>query len=122
MRPRGFTLLEVLVALVVIGVALAAAMRGALALTGNSVDARRMLLATIAAENRLLELRLTRTQLAVGQTTTECAEGGVAFTCEQVVKPTPNPFFRRVELRVLYRDADTQHRYAEMMSILPINQ
>jgi general secretion pathway protein I len=121
-RPRGFTLLEVLVALVIIGVALAAAMRGALALTGNSVDSRRMLLATITAENRLLELRLARAQLNVGQTSTDCAEGGVAFTCEQVVKSTPNPFFRRVELRVFYRDADTQRRYAEIMAVLPINQ
>lgn len=121
-RARGFTLLEVLVALVIIGVALAAAMRGALALTGNSVETRRMLLATITAENRLLELRLARTQLDVGQTTTDCPEGGVAFTCEQVIKTTPNPFFRRVELRVLYRDAETQRRYAEIMAVLPTNQ
>lgn len=122
MRARGFTLLEVLVALVIIGVALAAAMRGALALTGNSVDARRILLATITAENRLLELRLARDRLEPGQTSTECAEGGVAFVCEQIVKPTPNPFFRRVELRVFFQDGDTQRRYAELMAILPTNQ
>jgi len=121
-RPRGFTLLEVLIALVIIGVALSAAMRGALALTGNSVDSRRMLLATITAENRLLELRLARTRLEIGQTSTECAEGGTAFICEQIIKSTPNPFFRRVELRVFYRDADTQRRYAEMMAVLPNNQ
>ncbi len=121
-RDRGFTLLEVLVALVIIGVALSAAMRGALALTGNAADARRMLLATLAADNRLLELRLARAQLAIGQSSTDCAEGGVTFTCEQVVKSTPNPFFRRVELRVLYGDADTQRRYAEMMAVLPTNQ
>lgn len=122
MRSRGFTLLEVLVALVIIGVALAAAMRGALSLTGNSADARRMLLASIAAENRLLELRLARAQLSIGQTTDDCSEGGVTFTCEQNVKSTPNPFFRRVELRVTFRDGDSQRRYAELMAILPINQ
>ncbi|MBA2412996.1 MAG: type II secretion system protein, partial [Burkholderiaceae bacterium] len=34
-KKRGFTLLEVLVALVIIGVALAAAMRGAMSLTST---------------------------------------------------------------------------------------
>jgi general secretion pathway protein I len=118
---RGFTLLEVLIALVIVGVALGAAMRGALALTGNAEDSRRMLLATLTAQNRLLELRLARAQLAVGQTVTECPEGGVTFTCEQNVKGTPNPFFRRVELRVFWGDADNRRRYAELMAILPIN-
>lgn len=117
----GFTLLEVLVALVIIGVALAAAMRGAMALTSNAADTRRILLATLAAENRLLEMRLARQQLSVGQTTTDCDEGGVRFACEQIVKPTPNPFFRRVELRVFYRDSDIQRRHAELMAILPTN-
>lgn len=119
---RGFTLLEVLVALVIIGVALAAAMRGAMALTGNAADTRRMLLATLAAENRLLELRLARERLEVGQTTSDCDEGGVTFACEQTVKTTPNPFFRRIELRVLYGEGDATRRYAEMMAILPVNQ
>ena len=122
MKTRGFTLLEVLVALVIIGVALAASMRAALSLTSTTDYSRQKLLALLTAENRLLELRLARQQLEVGQTTTDCAEGGVTFACEQIVKPTPNPFFRRVELRVFYRDADTQRRFAEMMAILPTNQ
>jgi general secretion pathway protein I len=122
---RGFTLLEVLVALVIIGVALAAAMRGAYALIGNAQDTRAMLLASMAAENRLLELRLARSRLEVGQTETPCAQANVEFACEQIVKPTPNPFFRRVELRV-YRSTDEvgggRRRYAELMSVLPTNQ
>jgi len=120
--PAGFTLLEVLVALVIIGVALAAAMRGALALTGTAEDTRYKLLATLAAENRLLELRLARQRLEVGQTTTDCDEGGAHFSCEQVIRPTPNPFFRRVELRVSRAEGEGRRQYAEIMTVLPTSQ
>ena len=62
-KNRGFTLLEVLVALVIIGVALAAAMRGAMSLTSTAEYTRQKLLAVLTAENRLLELRLGRERL-----------------------------------------------------------
>ncbi len=121
-RARGFTLLEVLVALVIIGVALSAAMRGALALTGNAEDMRYKLLATLTAENRLLELRLARQRLEVGQTTTDCEEGSVKFACEQIIRSTPNPFFRRVELRVTRAEGAGRRQYVELMTVLPTSQ
>ncbi|HTT11880.1 MAG TPA: type II secretion system minor pseudopilin GspI [Burkholderiaceae bacterium] len=121
-RSAGFTLLEVLVALVIIGVALAAAMRGAMSLT-NAADGMRMkLLATMTAENRLLELRLARQRLDIGQSTTDCDQGGATFSCEQAIKSTPNPFFRRVELRVYADTPQGQRQLAEMMTVLPTNQ
>jgi general secretion pathway protein I len=119
---RGFTLLEVLVALVIIGVALAAAMRGALSLAGNAEDTRLTLLATMTAENRLLELRLARTRLAIGETVLDCEQGGIQFVCEQTIKSTPNPFFRRVELRVSAQQGERARQYAEMLTVLPTNQ
>lgn len=123
MRARGFTLLEVLVALVIIGVALAASMRGAMSLTSTAEYSRDKLLALLTAENRLLELRLARERLEPGEEILPCEQGGVAFTCAQAVKPTPNPFFRRVEVRV-YRSDDSGNRQqlAELMTVLPTNQ
>jgi general secretion pathway protein I len=118
-RRRGFTLLEVLVALVIIGVALAAAMRGALSLTTASEDTLYTMLATTVAENTLLEMRLARGVLEVGQTTAPCAQAAVEFECLQTVKATPNPFFRRVELQVFRVSGDQRRRHAEMMAILP---
>ncbi len=103
-------------------------MRGALSLTGTAEQTRNKLLATLAAENRLLELRLGRTGLELGESTQDCEMGGIALTCQQIIKPTPNPFFRRVELRVLRPAQDgqgfasTQSQLAEMMTVLPINQ
>lgn len=123
MRARGFTLLEVLVALVIIGVALAASMRGAMSLTSTADYSRQKLLAVLTAENRLLELRLARERLEPGEEILACEQGGITFTCAQAVKPTPNPFFRRVEVRV-YRsdDAGNRQQLAELMTVLPTNQ
>ena len=123
MRARGFTLLEVLVALVIIGVALAASMRGAMSLTSTAEYSRDKLLALLTAENRLLELRLARERLEPGEEILPCEQGGIAFTCAQAVKPTPNPFFRRVEVRVFRSDdAGNRQQLAELMTVLPTNQ
>lgn len=122
LRQAGFTLLEVLVALVIIGVALSAAMRGAMSLTNAADGTRQKLLATLTAENRLLELRLMRQRLDIGQSSVECEQGGITFTCEQAIKSTPNPFFRRVELRVFIDGSDGHRQLAEMLTVLPTNQ
>ena len=123
MRMRGFTLLEVLVALVIIGVALAASMRGAMSLTSTAEYTREKLLAVLTAENRLLELRLGRERLEPGDSVIACEQGGVSFTCAQAVKPTPNPFFRRVEVRVFRSDDEGNRRQlVELMTVMPTNQ
>jgi len=123
LKARGFTLLEVLVALVIIGVALAASMRGAMSLTNTAEYSRDKLLALLTAENRLLELRLARERLEPGEEILPCDQGGIAFTCAQAVKPTPNPFFRRVEVRVFRSDeAGNRQQLAELMTVLPTNQ
>lgn len=122
-RSSGFTLLEVLVALVIIGVALAAAMRGALSLTSSAEYTREKMLAVMTAENRLLELRLARERLALGENTLQCEQGGVTFLCIQAVKSTPNPFFRRVEVRVFRPTSGGENRMlAELMTVMPTNQ
>lgn len=123
MKARGFTLLEVLVALVIIGVALAASMRAAMSLTNTTEYSREKLLALLTAENRLLELRLSRDRMEPGEVVMPCDQGGLTFTCAQAVKPTPNPFFRRVEVRVFRSDdAGNRQQLAELMTVLPTNQ
>jgi len=116
----GFTLLEVLVALVVIGVVLLSAVRGATSLTNSARDARAKLLAVLAAENRIQELRLGGSQLVVvGDSTQQCEQGGIHFLCEQSIQPTPNPFFKRVQVRVVNSDSGVEREYALLMAVLP---
>ena len=117
---QGFTLLEVLVALTIIAVALTAALRGAMALTGNAHDIDRKLYAVITAENQQLELRFGRAQVGAGESRFDCEQGGVIFLCTQSVSPTPNPFFRRVEVHVASTDEQPRD-FADLMALLPVN-
>ena len=63
----GFTLLEVLVALVIVGTALGASLRAVGSLTQNSSDLRASMMATWSAENRLTQIRLIKDWPALGQ-------------------------------------------------------
>ena len=113
----GFTLLEVLVALTILAVALTAALRSAMALTNNIRDIRSKQYALMTAENRLLELQLGAGAIQIGVSGFPCGQGGAVFSCEQIIRPTPNPFFDRVEVTV--RSGDGGREFADLMALLP---
>ena len=93
-------MLEVLVALVIVGTALGASLRAVGSLTQNSSDLRASMMATWSAENRLTQIRLERAWPALGQRSFDCSQGELQLRCEENVFATPNPFFRRVEVAV----------------------
>jgi general secretion pathway protein I len=93
----GFTLIEVLVALSIIAVALGAGMRAAGVLTDNSQRLADLTVAQWCADNHLVNLRLSRQFPNVGEGDFACRQMGVEFTGKLIVRPTPNPNFRRVE-------------------------
>jgi general secretion pathway protein I len=99
-RQRGFTLLEVLVALVIVGTALGASLRAIGSLTQNSSGLRSSMMATWSAENRLAQIRLAKEWPAMGKRSFNCPQGELLLVCEEEVVATPNPFFRRVEVSV----------------------
>lgn len=99
-RQGGFTLLEVLVALVIVGVALGASLRAVASLTQNSEHLRSAMMATWSAENRLAQIRLSTTWPDVGQSNFPCPQDDLPLMCYQEVFATPNPSFRRVEVSV----------------------
>ena len=103
-RARGFTLLEVLVALVIVGTALGASLRAVGSLTQNSDGLRSAMMATWSAENRLVQMRLSKLFPPVGKQTYECPQGDLKLMCEEEVIASPNPRFRRVEVSVYAQD------------------
>ena len=97
---RGFTLVEVMVALAITAIALVAGLKATAALTDNAQRQDALLLARICADNQLIALRLARQLPGVGDSSSACQQGGRAFQVQQQVRPTPNPNFRRVEAAV----------------------
>lgn len=97
----GFTLLEVLVALVIVGTALGASLRAVGSLTQNSNALRASMMATWSAENRLTQIRLEKGVFPpLGKSSQDCPQAELQLVCEQEVLPTPNINFRRVEVSV----------------------
>jgi general secretion pathway protein I len=102
-RAAGFTLIEVLVALAIVAIALAAGTQATSALTRNAQRQTDVMLAQLCAENELVKARLARQMPAVGEGTSVCTQANVAFNVTVSTSQTLNPNFRRVDVRV--RDA-----------------
>lgn len=99
----GFTLIEVLVALAIVAIALAAGTQAVSALTRNAQRQSDVMLAQLCAENELVKARLARQMPAVGSATLVCNQAGVDFGVTISTTQTLNPNFRRVDVQV--RDA-----------------
>lgn len=97
MRARGFTLIEVLVALSIVAITLAAGMKAAQTLTANAERLQAVTAATWCAENQLVELKLTKQFPGVGDSPFACEQIGLSFVGQLEVRSTPNPGFRRVD-------------------------
>jgi general secretion pathway protein I len=100
MTARGFTLIEIMVALAVVAVALASGVQASGALTRLAERQHVQILAQLCAENELAKVRLIRSMPAIGTSESRCEQAGVALEVLADVAPTPNPNFRRVDVRV----------------------
>jgi general secretion pathway protein I len=116
-RARGFTLLEVLVALVIVGTALGASLRAVGSLTANSAGLRSGMMATWSAENRLVQIRLGREFPAVGKRSFPCPQGDLKLVCEEEVVTSPNPQLRRIEVSV-FDSENPERRIVKLVQLV----
>lgn len=96
----GFTLIEVLVALAIVAIALAAGSRAIGALIHNSDRQTQVFLAQLCADNALVQARLQMQMPQIGDTVTQCEQAGRTFSVKQVTSATINPALRRVDAQV----------------------
>jgi len=115
-RAAGFTMIEVLVALVIVAVALAASVRAVGSMANNAHALHLRLLAGWSADSALARVRLAQRWPDLGTSRFDCAQGDVALSCVETVSNTPNPTFRRIDIAVFAANDTT--RLAQLVTVI----
>ena len=115
---KGFTLIEVLVALGIVAIALMAGLRSTDALSSNAARQSTQWLAQICAENEFSRLRLSRQVPPVGESSSNCLQAGLDLQVNVSVQVTPNPNFRRVDARVVQRNGSDSTPLLQLSTVL----
>lgn len=114
---RGFTLVEVLVALGITATTLLAGLQASAALSRVAERQGQQWLAQLCAENELTRLRLLRQLPGVGETEQACEQAGQRLRVRLTVQTTPNPNFQRAEAAV-YADDGAGARLLALSTVL----
>lgn len=99
-RPRGFTLIEVLIATAVLAFAMGAVISGMARYADNAASLRERTIALWVAHNRLTEIDLEPVWPAVGKSDGDAEMAGIDWRWFVTVSESPDPDVRRVEIRV----------------------
>lgn len=113
LNQKGFTLIEVLVALTIAAIALAAVSRTVIQAIDTTIALRDRQLALWVAQNQLAKIRITREWPKADTTEGSATQMGREWTWKQKVITTPEPNFRRIEIEV-FKKNDT-HRHARLV-------
>ena len=121
MRNKGFALIETLVALAIIGIAMAAAMRSTRFAIDTVFDLKTRTAAAWVAQNVSNQLLAARVFPEPGALSGKATQGMQEFDWRQEVSVTPNYSFRRVEIKVFLPE-DSEHVIAHQVNYVARQQ
>ena len=121
MKSRGFTLVEVLVALAILAIALAAAARASGMSISTSDRLKQRLLASWVAQNRLAEHTARHAWPDIGTRSGDVEQGGIPMHWEEHISTTPNTLFRRIEI-VITPTSEPKYQAASLTGYLAAPQ
>jgi len=102
----GFTLLEVLIALAILAIALAAAVKGIGGYANNATYLRNRTLAHWVAMNQVAEYKLRKEWPEVGKKTGTTLQGEFEWHWLAVISTTPDEDLRRLDVEVRFHKND----------------
>lgn len=106
-RSRGFTLLEVIVAMAIAATALLALYGAAGATSRNAAVLRDRTYGQLVASNQLAEMRARRAWPATGLLTGDSAIAGRRWTWRAQISATDDAAIRRIDFSVTAEDGST---------------
>lgn len=115
--PRGFTLLEVLIALAILAIAMLAATRAVGLMTDSAAGLKQRMVASWIAQDQLAQHMARGDWPETGSKTGQSQQAGFAMEWEERVTQTPNAAFRRIEIRV-YATGHLDYALAQLVGYL----
>ena len=115
----GFTLIEVVVALAVITIGLAAVIKATGIVTKNTAQLNERTIAMWVAQNAMAEFELNINGDASKETTGTEEMAGVEWHWQKKIEKTEDPDIRRVEIQVRRNKKSSSQVYATLVSLLP---
>lgn len=118
---RGFTLLEVLVALSIAGIALGILLSVSTDSVYRSANLQQKIIAQWVAENKATELRLTKSTLTVGNQSSQITMLKRNWLVKTQISTTPDPFVNKIRVEV-YATDQTDKRITQLTSYVAKKQ
>ncbi len=115
---KGFTLLEVMVALAIVALGMAAVIKTVTTTTSNTIHLRDKTFAYWVAQNQLAEIELTSGSPKKGFSDGEETLAGLTWHWTRKIEGTEDPDTNRIEVTVRKNKDKSAQNYATLITLL----